>query len=274
MGAAMTDEAIRVLLVEDEETILDGLDALFSSQGFVTTCAADGASALETLGVSTFDLVILDLMLPKLDGLSVLRRVRAQGDDTPVLILTAKGREDDVVEGLEAGADDYVTKPFGVRELVARARGLLRRPRPSPDRPQRFRVGGALVDLDAQVVETERSEGTVARHLLSAASGTLSAGVGMPTRSGATHVDDREPVRLTAREASLIGYLVERRHRPVTREELLVDVWGYRDGTVRTRTVDVHVQQLRAKLRPAGGESWIETVRGRGYRFVADIEQV
>ncbi len=238
MGAAMSDEAIRVLLVEDEETILDGLDALFSSQGFVTTCAADGASALETLGVSTFDLVILDLMLPKLDGLSVLRRVRAQGDDTPVLILTAKGREDDVVEGLEAGADDYVTKPFGVRELVARARGLLRRPRPSPDRPQRFRVGGALVDLDAQVVH------------------------------------DREPVRLTAREASLIGYLVERRHRPVTREELLVDVWGYRDGTVRTRTVDVHVQQLRAKLRPAGGESWIETVRGRGYRFVADIQQV
>ena len=238
MGATMSDEAIRVLLVEDEETILDGLDALFSSQGFVTTCAADGASALETLGVSTFDLVILDLMLPKLDGLSVLRRVRAQGDDTPVLILTAKGREDDVVEGLEAGADDYVTKPFGVRELVARARGLLRRPRPSPERPQRFRVGGALVDLDAQVV------------------------------------DDRESVRLTAREASLIGYLVERRHRPVTREELLVDVWGYRDGTVRTRTVDVHVQQLRAKLRPAGGESWIETVRGRGYRFVADIEQV
>jgi len=237
MGAAMTDEAIRVLLVEDEETILDGLDALFSSQGFVTTCAADGASALETLGVSTFDLVILDLMLPKLDGLSVLRRVRARGDDTPVLILTAKGREDDVVEGLEAGADDYVTKPFGVRELVARARGLLRRPRPSSDRPQRFRVGGALVDLDAQVV------------------------------------DDREPVRLTAREASLIGYLVERRHRPVTREELLVDVWGYRDGTVRTRTVDVHMQQLRAKLRAAGGESWIETVRGRGYRFVADIEQ-
>ena len=83
-----------------------------------------------------------------------------------------------------------------------------------------------------------------------------------------------DSVRLTAREASLMTYLLERRHRPVTREELLVDVWGYRDGTVRTRTVDVHVQQLRAKLRAAGGEHWIETVRGRGYRFAADVELV
>ncbi len=228
----------RVLLVEDEAPILDGLDALFSAQGFRTTCAPDGAAALEQLARRRFDLVVLDLMMPEVDGLTVLRRTRAGGDETPVLVLTARGSEEDIVAGLEAGADDYVTKPFGVRELVARARGLLRRPRPAPERPKAFRVGGVEVDLDAQTV--------------------CEAG---------------EPVRLTAREARLIGYLVERRHRPVERAELLVDVWGYNDGSVRTRTVDVHVQQLRAKLRQVpGGEGWIETVRGRGYRFVAELE--
>jgi DNA-binding response OmpR family regulator len=231
----MTSEVLRVLLVEDEAPILDGLDALFASQGFETTCATDGQRAVELLGVRGFDLVVLDLMLPKLNGLEVLKRLRASGDETPVLVLTAKGAEDDVVAGLEAGADDYVTKPFGVRELVARAKGLLRRPRASADRPRRFRVESAHVDLDAQVVQKG------------------------------------EAVRLTAREAALVAYLIERRHRPVTREELLVDVWGYNDGTVRTRTVDVHVQQLRAKLRAVGGYDWIETVRGRGYRFVAEV---
>lgn len=229
----------RVLLAEDEEPILDGLDALFSAQGFSTTRAPDGQVALDQLAAGSFDLVVLDLMMPRVDGLGVLRRLRAEGDDTPVLILTAKGAEDDVVAGLEAGADDYVTKPFGVRELVARAKGLLRRPRTESDQPRRFQIGGVLVDLDAQEVRASA-----------------------------------DPVRLTAREVLLIAYLLERRHRPVTREELLVDVWGYNDGTVRTRTVDVHVQQLRAKLREIpGGEAWIETVRGRGYRFVAEVER-
>ncbi|HJL15607.1 MAG TPA: response regulator transcription factor [Sandaracinaceae bacterium LLY-WYZ-13_1] len=239
MSIAVTEEpSPRVLLVEDEEPILDGLDALFSGQGFVTVRAPDGARALDELADGGFDLVVLDLMIPRVDGLTVLRRTRQTGDDTPVLVLTAKGAEDDVVAGLEAGADDYVTKPFGVRELVARARGLMRRPRAERERPRRFRVGGVELDLDAQLAR-----------------------------------EDGDGVRLTAREALLIGYLLERRHRPVTREELLVDVWGYHDGTVRTRTVDVHVQQLRAKLRALpGGEGWIATVRGRGYRFVAPVE--
>ncbi|MGE0789198.1 MAG: response regulator transcription factor [Sandaracinaceae bacterium] len=236
----MTDEprAPRVLLVEDEAPILDGLAALFDSQGWRIATAKNGAIALEKLTGDRFDLVILDLMMPEVDGLTVLRQTRANGDDTPVLVLTARGAEEDVVAGLEAGADDYVTKPFGVRELVARAKGLLRRPRPPSEKPKTFRVGGAEVDLDAQTV--------------------CEAG---------------PPVRLTAREAMLVGYLFERRHRPVTRAELLVDVWGYNDGSVRTRTVDVHMQQLRAKLKPIpGADGWIETVRGRGYRFVAEPE--
>ena len=243
MAVAVPEDVVeapepRVLLAEDEEPILDGLDALFSSQGFTTTLAPDGEVALDRIALGTFDLIVLDLMMPRVDGLTVLRKLRAAGDETPVLILTAKGAEDDVVAGLEAGADDYVTKPFGVKELVARAKGLLRRPRREDDRPRRFVIGAALLDLDAQ------------------------------------HVRAAEEVRLTSREASLLGYLIERRHRPVTRGELLVDVWGYNDGTVRTRTVDVHVQQLRSKLKAVpDGEAWIETVRGRGYRFVAELER-
>ncbi|MDQ3032577.1 MAG: response regulator transcription factor [Myxococcota bacterium] len=231
----------RVLLVEDEAPILDGLDALFRASGFETTLAADGPSAVAALSVaSRFDLVILDLMIPGVPGLEVLRGMRGRGDETPVLVLTARGAEEDIVAGLESGADDYVTKPFGIRELVARARGLLRRPRAPVlgEAPRRIPLGAVLLDLDALEVSWE---------------------------GGA--------LRLTAREGLLIDYLATRAHRPVTREELLVDVWGYRDGTIRTRTVDVHVQQLRTKLRAVpGGEAWIATVRGRGYRFEARSE--
>jgi two-component system, OmpR family, alkaline phosphatase synthesis response regulator PhoP len=234
MMPAMADE-VRILIVEDEAPILDGLRELFTNAGFDTSTASDGESALARIEKGGLDMIVLDWMIPRIDGVTVLRTMRARGDDTPVLLLTARGAEDDVVVGLEAGADDYVTKPFGVRELVARAKGLLRRPRAATGSPRRFRIGEAEIDLDAQTIGPE-------------------------------------PVRLTAREATLISYLVERRHRPVTREELLVDVWGYNDGTIRTRTVDVHVQQLRAKLKAVpGGEAWIETVRGRGYRFVAEL---
>ncbi len=225
--------APRVLLVEDEAPILDGLDALFRAQGFETERAADGLVATAALAERRFDLVVLDLMIPGLSGLDVLRRFRARGDETPVLVLTARGAEEDVVLGLEAGADDYVTKPFGIRELVARAKGLLRRPRAPGEPVRRIQIGAVSLDLDAQLITFTGGE-----------------------------------LRLTSREALLLGYLEARKHRAVTREELLVDVWGYRDGTIRTRTVDVHVQQLRTKLKAVpGGESWVGTVRGRGYRF-------
>lgn len=229
-----TTRAPHVLLVEDEAPILDGLDALFRAQGFRTTRAADGHAALEALARGGLDLVLLDLMIPGPSGLDVLRTARARGDDVPVLVLTAKGAEEDVVSGLEAGADDYVTKPFGIKELVARAKGLLRRPRERSEAPRRLTLGEAVLDLDAMLVSW-------------GAGGAL---------------------RLTSREALLLEHLLARRHRAVGRDELLVDVWGYRDGTIRTRTVDVHVQQLRTKLRAVpGGEAWIGTVRGRGYRF-------
>jgi two-component system response regulator RegX3 len=226
------DPLPRVLIVEDEPAILDGLESLFAASGFVVARAADGGLADARLVRERFELVILDQMLPTLPGLEVLRRLRGRGDDTPVLVLTAKGAEEDVVRGLECGADDYVTKPFAIRELVARARGLLRRPR-APGATRRIAIGEAMLDLD--------------RNELVSGSITL---------------------RLTLREAMFVAYLAERRPSAASREELLVDVWGYRDGTIRTRTIDVHVQQLRAKLRAIdGAHAWIATVRGRGYRL-------
>ncbi len=232
MSASSLEPLPRVLLVEDEPAILDGLESLFAMSGFVPARAADGGLADAWLARERFDLVVLDLMLPTLPGLEVLRRLRARGDDTPVLVLTAKGAEEDVVLGLESGADDYVTKPFAIRELVARSRGLLRRPR-APGSQKRVAIGAALLDLD--------------RHELSLGSITL---------------------RLTLRETMFLAYLAERAPSTASREELLVDVWGYRDGTIRTRTIDVHVQQLRAKLRAIpDGQASIATVRGLGYRL-------
>ncbi len=243
--ALVTTSPQRVLVVEDEAPIRDGLVSLFRTQGLEPIGAEDGRAALAALSGDRFDLVVLDLMLPHVPGLEVLRALRGRGDDVPVLVLTARGAEEDVVAGLEAGADDYVTKPFGIRELVARAKGLLRRPRlegrAADASARRITVvvqdAHAVVDLDTHRVEQGAST-----------------------------------VTLTTREALLLEHLVTHRSRIVTREELLVDVWGYRDGTIRTRTVDVHVQQLRAKLeRLQGGESWILTVRGKGYRFDAPL---
>ena len=222
--------ATRVLIVEDETPIRDGLVSLFSGQGFEVTSAASGPEALDALGRDTYDIVVLDLMIPPPTGLEVLADLRTKDDRTPVLVLTALGSEDDVVRGLEAGADDYITKPFGVKELLARARGLLRRVKPEKSRA--LVIGDATLDLDK--LELVRGP---------------------------------KNVRLTAREADLLGYLVERKGKTIARDELLVSVWGYRDGSIQTRTVDVHVQQLRAKLGAIGGKDWISTIRGRGYLF-------
>jgi two-component system response regulator RegX3 len=233
---SVVSEPARILVVEDEEPIREGLVSLFEGQGLLVVAVDDGPSALVRASRERFALIVLDWMLPGISGLEVLRRLRERGDPTPVLVLTARGAEDDVVAGLEAGADDYVTKPFGVRELLARAKGLLRRPRVEVEGATRVaqrRIGEVELDLDAHEVRW--------------AGGC---------------------VRLTTRESDLLAHLATHAPRFVPREELLVDVWGYRDGSVRTRTVDVHVQQLRAKLRAVpGGDAWIGTARGRGYRF-------
>lgn len=239
MLSVMTESKPRILLVEDEAPIREGLVELFTSQGFDVDAVGDGLLAVERAADGGFDAVLLDIMLPGMDGLAVLSHLRARSDFVPVLLLTAKGSEEDIVKGLERGADDYLAKPFGIHELVARVKGLLRRKSLAEREPSKT----ILID-----------EGTV----FSVDQLTVSRGV--------------EIIKLTARECSLLQFLCDRAHRPVPRDELLVNVWGYRDGSIQTRTVDVHVQQLRAKLKAVGGESWIGTVRGRGYRFEGRVD--
>jgi len=220
-----------ILIVEDEETIAEIVKYHLEKEGFRTLVAYDGETGLRLALEAPVDLVILDLMLPKLDGLELLRRLRRLRD-IPVLILTAKGEELDKVLGLELGADDYVTKPFGRRELIARVRAHLRRAQAKrQEEPRRIlRVFDLLVDLGILVVR--RGE---------------------------------EVLPLTQKEFEVFTYLLLRRGNVVSREELLREVWGY-EYTGDVRTVDVTIRRLREKVEhdPAHPEI-VCTRRGAGY---------
>jgi DNA-binding response OmpR family regulator len=220
-----------VLVVEDERPIADLIRAYLVREGFSVEVAADGPTALAALARRPPAAVVLDVGLPGLSGIEVCRRMREAGDWTPVLFVTARDDEVDRVLGLELGADDYVTKPFSPRELVARVRAVLRRAAPSAgpsDAPGEGVLRSGPVSLD-------RQRRTVAL--------------------------DGAPVALTTTEFDLLAHLMRRPGRVSSREELLGDVWGYPPGTP-TRTVDVHVAQLRGKL---GGALRLRTVRGVGY---------
>ena len=215
-----------VLVVEDEPAIAELLRSYLTRDGFEVALAADGESGLAAIQQHRPDAVILDVGLPGIDGTEVCRRLRAGGDWTPLLFVTARDDEVDRVLGLELGADDYVTKPFSPREVVARVRAVLRRhPEPAPG--DQLRVGRLTLDPS-----TRRARAAGA------------------------------PVELTTTEFDLLAQLMRRPDRVFTREELLASVWGYASHA-GTRTVDVHVAQVRAKL---GGAAWlIRTVRGVGY---------
>jgi len=216
----------RILVIEDEPTIADAVAARLRSADFAVEIAADGPAGVAACAASTPDLVVLDLMLPGLDGLEVCRRIQADRP-VPVLMLTARDTEDDLVEGLATGADDYLTKPFSGRELVARVRALLRRTRSAAD-------AGAVDGLQLGPWRID----PVTR--------TVTAG-------------DRES-HLTPTEFDLLVHLARRPGQVFTREDLLAEVWGYRDGS-GARTVDSHVRALRRKL----GAETIRTVHGVGY---------
>ena len=224
--------ATSVLVVEDEPDIRDLVVFHLERESFQVRTARTGAEALRQVKASATDLIILDLMLPELDGLEVCRRLRRDPATSfiPVIMLTAKGDEVDRVVGLEIGADDYVTKPFSPKELVARIRAILRRSRPGAG-PSVFSIGALRVDIGKHIVA----------------------------------VGERE-VSLTAKEFDLLRALIEAHGRVLSREVLLDRVWGYaRAGEIESRTVDVHVRRLRQKL---GAEvRRILTVKNVGYRF-------
>jgi len=229
----------RILVVEDETHLAEGLQFNLEAEGYAVEIAADGAAALDQLAShGPFDLLILDLMLPRVSGFEVLRRTRAAGDFVPILILTAKDDAQDRVRGLEDGADDYLCKPFRLSELLARARGLLRRRRwdgvSEPfEGPRSVRIGEVTVRFDRFELQTPR-------------------GV----------------VRLTTREMGLLRALVDREGEALTRGELLESVWGLRPET-RTRVVDSFIVRLRRHLEPDPARPrYIVSVRGHGYRLL------
>ena len=223
----------RILIVDDEPEIVRGLEDNLRFEGYQTSTAADGREALAVAAREAPDLILLDIMMPGLSGWDVCRELRSQGIDVPIIMLTARGEEGDRVRGLELGADDYITKPFSLRELLARVRAVLRRPGPR-HKVEEFAFGDARV----------RPRGRQA------------------FRAG-------HPVGLTRKEFDLLVYLLEHRGEVVTRERLLDEVWGY-ERFPTTRTVDTHILRLRRKFeadpdRPA----FILTVHGQGYTFAA-----
>ena len=224
----------RVLVIEDDRSIREGLADALAFHGYTALQAERGDTGLDKVLHGGCDLVILDLVLPGADGLAVLREVRRAHPTLPVIILTARGDEADRVRGLREGADDYVAKPFSIRELLARVEAVARR---SPERPsdvRRLEIPGGVADL-------ERCE---------------------------VRFEDGERCDLSQREAELLRYLAANPARIVSREELLSRVWGVSPRAVETRTIDVHVARLREKLRDrAGAPTLLVTVRGKGYRW-------
>jgi two-component system alkaline phosphatase synthesis response regulator PhoP len=223
----------RILIVEDEPDMVLGLKDNFEFEGYEVLTASDGASGLERARKEKPDLLILDIMLPKLSGLEVCKALRGEGFEAPIVMLTARGQEIDKVVGLELGADDYVTKPFSIRELLARVRAILRRTEGTKRKLSRYRF--ADIDLDFEIYQARKGDAVL---------------------------------ELSPREFELLRYLIERKGETVSRDRLLEDVWGY-ESYPSTRTVDTHIAKLRAKIGDSGSEpKFILTIHGAGYKFV------
>ena len=221
----------RIFIVEDEPDLRDTLSFNFENEGFEVYSFPDGEKCLTSVKKNKPDLIILDLMLPGINGLDVCREIRSEeeNNDVSIIMLTAKGEEIDRIVGFELGADDYVTKPFSVRELILRVKVLLKKRSDNQSAEKILEYGPVKMNLDAHSVL----------------------------------VDDIDVV-LTALEFKLLKHLLKRRGRVQTRDQLLGDVWGY-SSEVTTRTVDTHIKRLREKLGSTG--DLIQTIRGVGYRF-------
>jgi len=222
----------RILLIEDEPGIVLTLTDRLTREGYAVDSAVDGESGLERAAKEPFDLILLDLMLPRMSGFDVCRDLRKRGIETPVIMLTARGQVVDKVVGLKLGADDYVTKPFEMAELLARVEAQLRRAPAMPPPAEGYVFGDIKVDF-------RRAEA----------------------------MKEGQPLELSAREFQLLRYFLEHRGATLTRDELLNEVWGY-NSMPSTRTVDVHVAWLRQKIEPNPRHpQFILTVHGMGYKF-------
>lgn len=223
----------RILIVEDEPAMVAGLRDNFEYEGYEVISAADGAEGLERALSDDPDLVVLDVMMPRMSGLDVCKQLKTQRPSMPIIMLTARGQEIDKVVGLELGADDYVTKPFSIRELMARVKAVLRRVSPPAQAQEIYRFS----DIEVNVRSNE----------------VLRAG---------------SPIDLSAKEFALLAYFVAHPAETLTRDRLLDAVWGY-ENYPNTRTVDTHIVHLRQKLEPNPEEPrFILTVHGSGYKFV------
>ncbi|MFP4055734.1 MAG: response regulator transcription factor [Candidatus Brocadiia bacterium] len=223
----------KILVVEDEPDMLMGIQDNLQYEGYQVVTATDGEEALDLALNTCPDLVVLDIMLPKLDGFEVLKQLRQKGMDTPVILLTAKSQEVDKVLGLELGADDYITKPFSVRELLARIKAVLRRPRRPPQKIDSYQFGDVKVDFRKSIA-----------------------------------VKGKEPIDLSHYEAEILRLLITNKGEPISRNRILDEVWGY-ELYPTTRTIDNHIVKLRQKIEDDPHEpQHIVTVHGMGYKFI------
>ncbi len=228
----MTGKKIKILVVEDDQSILTGLLDVFVFNGYAAAGVEDGGKGLEKALGEDYDLAVLDVMLPTMDGFSICRALRKKKPAVGIIMLTAKGSEDDIVAGLKAGADDYVCKPFSLRELMVRVEAVLRR--------SGKRTGDGELNLNGVLFDGK----------------TLIAS------------SETQSVELTRREMDIIVYLHRNADRIITKKELLLNVWRYADANIETRTVDIHMLKLRKKLTAFfGDDPFIVTVRGEGYRL-------
>jgi two-component system alkaline phosphatase synthesis response regulator PhoP len=228
-----TKKAARILIVEDEPNMVAGLRDNFEYEGYQVITASDGVQGLERALAESPDLVVLDVMMPRMSGLEVCKQLKAKRPSLPIIMLTARGQEVDKVVGLELGADDYVTKPFSIRELLARVKAVMRRTRVLPKELDRYSFSDVEVDLR-----------------------------GCRVMRNGVRID------LSAKEFDLLKYFIGHPGENLTRDRLLEDVWGY-ERYPTTRTVDAHIVHLRQKLEPNPEQpQFFLTVHGIGYRFI------
>jgi len=226
----------RILVVEDEAAIRDGLTDVLVYHGYDVDAVGDGRDGLKKALSGQYDLLLLDVMLPGRDGLAICDEVRKTDRDQPIIMLTAKTSDDDIVNGLSLGADDYIAKPFSIAQLVLRVKAVLRRSRAGIELATHIRLGDDI-EIDTRNLSGRRGS---------------------------------EPLTFTRREIEILQYLLKNTERPVSRDELLTRVWGYdRTAEIETRTVDIHIAKLRRKIEVDAKEPRnLLTVRGAGYRLL------